>query len=104
MNRKQDERRELWRQRIRQQEKAGQAIRAFCRERGLNENLFYAWRQRLISEKKPLSFALIETKAAAETAVPQPIELLLKSGERLRIAADGATLRLVLSVLGEQQA
>ena len=51
-----------------------------------------------------MSFALIETKAVAATAGAQPIELVLKSGERLRIAADGATLRLVLSVLGEQQA
>lgn len=87
----------LWRQRIAQQEKSGQATRAFCREQGLSEPVFYAWRQRLRSEEEPVRFALVETKPAAESA--HPIELILASGDRLRISSDAATLRLVLSVL-----
>jgi transposase-like protein len=104
MRRKQAERREQWSQTIAQQERAGQAIRAFCRERGLNEHLFYAWRQRLRSESRPVSFALIETGQPAAEASCQPIELLLASGDRLRIPPEAAALRLVLSVLREQQA
>jgi transposase-like protein len=93
------ERRELWRQRIAQQTKSGQSIRAFCRERGLSEPGFYAWRQRLRTGSQ-VRFALVETKAAAEVAVP--IELILASGDRLRIPTDAATLRLVLAVLRDQ--
>jgi hypothetical protein len=41
----------------------------------------------------------VETKPALETAAP--IELLLASGDRLRIPSDAATLKLVLAVLRE---
>lgn len=103
MSRKQVERRELWRQRIAQQEKAGQAIRSFCRERGLNEHLFYAWRQRLRSDTGAVKFALIETKPGVAETFCHSIELVLASGDRLRIPPEAAALRLVLSVLREQQ-
>jgi hypothetical protein len=72
----------------------------FCREEGLSEPTFYAWRQRLRKQNTPVRFALVETKPAEET-VP-PIELMLASGDRLRIPHDAATLRLVLAVLREQ--
>jgi len=36
--RKQAERRELWRQRIAEQKNSGQTVRAYCRERGLAEH------------------------------------------------------------------
>jgi hypothetical protein len=97
---KQEQRRELWSQRIAQQEASGQSIRAYCRGRGLAEHAFYGWRQRLQKQNTPVRFALVETKRAAE-AVP-PIELILASGERLRIPQDAATLKLVLRVLREQ--
>jgi hypothetical protein len=41
----------------------------------------------------------VETKLAVET--PLPLELLLASGDRLRIPCDAATLKLVLTVLRE---
>ena len=61
------------------------------------EHAFYGWRQRLRKQAGPLRFALVEAKPTEET-VP-PIELLLASGERLRIPHDAATLKLVLAVL-----
>jgi hypothetical protein len=97
---KAEERREEWRQRVGQQESSGQSIRAFCRERGLKEHAFYGWRQRLRRENNPVRFALVETKTVRET-VP-PIELMLCSGDRLRIPNDAATLKLVLAVLRQQ--
>ena len=100
MSRKQEQRREEWRQRVGEQESSGQSILAFCRERGLKEHSFYGWRQRLRKQNTPVRFALVETKSAAET-VP-PIELMLLSGDRLRIPNDAATLKLVLAVLREQ--
>ena len=96
MSTKQVERRELWRQRVAQQEEGSRSIREFCREQGLSEPAFYAWRQRLRTGKQ-VQFALVETKAAVA-----PIELLLASGDRLHIPANAATLRLVLGVLREQ--
>jgi len=97
---KQEQRRELWRQRIAEQETGGQSIRAYCRERELKESAFYGWRGRLRKQNTPVRFALVETKPAVET--PPPLELLLASGERLRIPSDAATLKLVLAVLRAQ--
>jgi len=96
---KQEQRRELWRQRIAEQEGSGQSIRAYCGERELKESAFYGWRVRLRKQNTPVRFALVETKAALET--PPPLELLLAGGDRLRIQSDAATLKLVLAVLRE---
>src|SRR5512143_2188064 len=93
VNRKQVERGEQWRQRIAQQEKSVQSVRAFCREQNLSEPGFYAWRQRLRKQNTPVRFALVEAKPAEETS--PAIELLLASGDRLRIPHDAAALRLV---------
>jgi hypothetical protein len=96
---KQEQQRELWRQRIAEQESGGQSIRAYCRERELKESAFYGWRGRLRKQNTPVRFALVETKPAVET--PSPLELLLASGDRLRIPSDAVTLKLVLAVLRE---
>jgi hypothetical protein len=98
---KQEERREFWRQRIAQQDESGQSVRVFCNEQGLGEHTFHLWRQRLRKESTPVRFTLVEAKPAGETT-SQPMELVLASGDRLRIPVDAATLRMVLSVLREQ--
>ncbi len=90
------ERREFWQQVIAQQEKSGQSVRTFCRERGIGEHSLYQWRQRLRQEV-PVTFALVETKCAA--AEPAMLELLLTSGDRLRIPAETNTLRTVIAAL-----
>jgi hypothetical protein len=96
---KQEQRRELWRQRIAEQETCGQSIRAYCCERELKESAFYGWRVRLRKQNTPVRFALVETKPTVET--PPSLELLLANGDRLRIPSDAATLKLVLAVLRE---
>ncbi len=98
MNGKQSERREHWQSQIAEQEKSGQSIRQFCRNRGISEFSFYTWRKRL-SQERPVSFALVETMPAAEGTM---LELVLCSGDRLRLPADAATLRTVLTVLRER--
>lgn len=97
---KAEQRRELWRQRIAQQESSGQSIRAYCRGRGLPEHAFYGWRQRLRKQSATVKFALVETKPAEVAALP--IEIMLASGDRLRIPHDAATLKLVLAVLRDR--
>ena len=90
-----------WAERIAAQQRSGISVKQFCKERGLTEYSFYAWRKRL-QEEKPVRFALVERSTrrqehTAETA----LELVLGNGERLRIGTgvDTATLRLVLDVL-----
>ena len=65
----------------------------------MKESAFYGWRGRLGKQNTPVRFALVESKPGEETAAP--IELLLASGDRLRISSDAATLKLVLAVLRE---
>jgi transposase-like protein len=86
---------------IAEQAQSGQSVRLFCRERGLGEHSFYSWRQLLRKESPPVRFTLVETKPASEAAA-QPMELVLAPGDRLRIPADAATLRIVLGVLRER--
>jgi hypothetical protein len=100
VNSKQVQRREQWRQRIAEQEKSGRPVSVFCREQSLSEATFFAWRQRLKIQETPVSFALVETKAVETTP---PIELILTSGERLRIPCDAAMLKMVLAVLREKR-
>jgi transposase-like protein len=96
MSEKRTDRRDQWSQRIAQQEASGESIREFCSQRGLSENAFYAWRQRL-RKQAPVKFALVDTKAPAA-----PLQVILRSGERLQIPADEATLRMVFRVLAER--
>ena len=100
MSTKQEQRRELWRQRIAEQETGGQSIRAYCRERELKESAFYGWRGRLRKQNTPVRFALVETKPVVEAV--SPLELIMASGDRLRIPSDAATLKLVLAVLRDR--
>jgi hypothetical protein len=97
MNDRQTERREQWLARIAEQEKSGQSVRVFCRDRSLGEYSFYTWRRRLRKER-PVSFALVETARSAGAM----IEFVLTSGDRLRIAAEADTLRTVMGVLRER--
>ena len=95
MGKQHSERHNDWQSVVAEQEASGKAIREFCRERDLAEHAFYWWRRRL-REEKPVSFALVEAKAAVR---PTKFELALSSGEVLRIPADVESLRLVFEAL-----
>lgn len=90
-----------WADLIRQQRESKLSVSAFCRDRGFSDQTFYNWRKRL-GGNEPVRFALVKAGAAGDNG-QAPIELLLASGDRLRIApgADAASLRTVLSVLRE---
>jgi transposase-like protein len=91
--------REYWSKVIAEQEASGQKVRPFCRERGIGEHSFYHWRKRL-RESQTVRFAVLETKRAPADG-PAAIELVLTTGECLRIGAgvDASTLRLVLDAV-----
>ena len=91
---------EQWCERIAEQERSGVSVRRFCQTRGIGEHLFYYWRKRL--REQPMRFALVERGSARqEPASEANLELILASGERLRIGAgvDAITLRMVLTAL-----
>lgn len=100
MSKTQESRREFWRQLVAEQQRSGLSVRAVCRQRGASEHSFYQWRKRLAAQL-PVKFALVETNRTAPAGAG--VEVILTSGERLRIApgVDAATLRAVLGVLRE---
>jgi transposase-like protein len=91
--------RDQWRSRIAEQGRSGVSIKQFCKDRGIAEHAFYAWRKRL-RETEPLRFALVD-RAGGPRVEEWNLELTLLNGERLRIGAgvDTGTLRAVLEAL-----
>jgi transposase-like protein len=94
--------RQKWADLVRQQEQSGAVVKVFCRERGVSEPSFYSWRKRLAATES-VRFALVDAGASG-ISEHAPVELLLASGDRLRIASgvDAATLRIVIGVLRER--
>lgn len=93
---------EEWAERIAAQGRSGMSVKQFCKEQGLTECSFYAWRKRLRNESGPVRFALVERRARHQERTAEPVlEVVLATGERLHIGAgvDIATLRCVLGVL-----
>ena len=90
---------EHWRKVIAEQERSGTSVHGFCEQRGIGEQSFYVWRRRLRESGGPVRFALVETATAKKAA--EPLELVLKTGDRLLIGAgvEAATLRTVLEAL-----
>ena len=93
--------REYWGKLIAEQKTSGQAVRPFCRERNIGEHSFYQWRKRL-GQSETVRFALLETRPSSAD-MTTALELVLTSGERLRIGnqVNAATLRLVLEAVRE---
>lgn len=89
-----------WADRIAAQQRGGMSVKQFCREQGLTEYSFYAWRKRL-QEQGSVRFALVERNSRRQERTAEPVlELVLGTGERLRIGTgvDIATFRAVLDV------
>lgn len=90
-----------WRERLAEQGRSGLTVKQFCQERGITAWSFYAWRKRL-REEGTVRFALVERGSARQQTAAEPgLELVLTTGERLRIGVgvDGTTLRTVLEAL-----
>src|ERR1700747_2364690 len=84
-----------WAERIAAQRRSGMSVKQFCKQQGLTECSFYAWRKRL-QERGPVRFALVERSARRQQrTVDAVLELVLTTGERLHIGTgvDIATLR-----------
>jgi hypothetical protein len=97
---KRGKRSEYWRERIAEQERSGLSVYRFCAEHGLTEQSFYGWRKRL-RQQPPVRFALVETPGTGRTTAEPVLELVLATGDRLRISTgvDARALRTVLEAL-----
>lgn len=114
----------FWREQLAGQARSGLSVRAFCRQQGLAENSFYAWRRELAvrdreqvaartaaarpAANQRAAFAEVVVAPAASSATPA-IEIILASAGRLparRISIatgfDPATLAAVLDVLEQR--
>ncbi len=113
-------REKFWRRTIRQQQRSGLTVRAFCLREGLKEGAFRWWRQALArrdrevaattqadrdgepTEATPafLPVRLVDLEAAAPRSSP-PIEVVLPTGPTVRVPSgfDPRTLGQVLDVL-----
>ena len=92
---------EYWRELIAEQKRSGVSVQRFCEDRGLTEQSFYVWRKRLKKEP-PMQFALVQTGLTGHAGERDAaFEVVLRTGERLRIGAgvNVAALRLVLEAL-----
>jgi hypothetical protein len=91
---------EAWRARIGAQKQSGVSVKQFCAQQGLTEQSFYYWRKRLQAPAS-MRFALVEAEPRRGAAEHAALELVLTTGERLRISAgvDARTLQQVLEAL-----
>jgi hypothetical protein len=90
-----------WRERLAEHRRSGLTVKQFCQQRGITQWSFYAWRKRL-RDQGTVRFALVERGSIRpEQAPASGLELILTTGERLRIGAgvDCVTLRAVLDAL-----
>src|SRR5262245_55541162 len=90
---------ELWRERIAEQGRSGLSVKEFCKECGISAWSFYDWRKRLL-EAGPVRFALVERAPVRQESADAAVEVVLLSGERVRIGSgiEAPTLRMVLGV------
>src|SRR6478609_3637946 len=101
----------LWRGRIAAQARSGLSALAYCDQKGLSPQSFYAWRRRLqpttSNQQSPL---FIPVELAAVSSSPGELRIELPGGAALVLPADASqerlvtVLRAVLEVVGERSA
>jgi hypothetical protein len=99
----------IWRQTIGRWQKSGLTIRAYCRQHGLAEANFHAWRRTIANrDSEVVPFAAVrvvtdESCGLSGQAAHGALELILPNRRVLRIGAgfDAATLERLLPLLEE---
>jgi transposase-like protein len=100
---------QFWRRMLRQWQRSGLSVRAFCEQHDLSQPSFYAWR-RTLAERDAQAVAFVPVEVLSDTLTLSPseaaaggLELVLAGGRVLRIgpAFDAPTLRRLLAALEE---
>jgi transposase-like protein len=97
----------FWRQTIEHWQQSGRTVRGFCREHGLAEANFHAWRRTLVArDAQAMSFAAVDVLAERSAmqmaqASTAALELVLANGRTVRVGAgfDAATLQRLLPLV-----
>lgn len=101
------EQEQFWRMVFETHQGSGLTIKQFCKNEGISEAAFYAWRKKLTADHasasptKPPSASGAFVEVALRDAPGAALELVLSSGHRLRISPniDAALLERVLATL-----
>ena|SRR6516162_8590226 len=93
-----------WQRLVSEQAASGQTISAFCRERGLGRQSFFAWRKRLcgLSQAEAKPFVEVKVAKPAEPARGDAaIEVRLRNGRSLIVPPgfDANHVRALVTVL-----
>jgi transposase len=97
----------FWRRAVRQWRSSGLSIRDFCRQEGLAEGNFYAWR-RTIAQRDAEKVAFVPVQVIPGPTIPTgaedaatALELILPGGRRLRVGPgfDAGTLERLLPLV-----
>lgn len=93
----------FWRDLITRQRRSGQSIAAFCRDHGVSQPSFFAWRRRLrLQQDEPAAtFVPVQVDLPPLLTHVPPIEIVLGSGTSVRVSdgCDRQTLEMVLAAL-----
>jgi hypothetical protein len=93
----------LWRKTVAEACGSGQSVREFCRERGLKENLFYAWRRELKTRDAESSQRAGFVELVGAAGRDNRAGVSIRVGERFSIVVergfDAAALQAVLAVV-----
>ena len=100
-------RRAQWRRIVSEFAGSGLSLRAFCKQRGIVDGVFYYWRRRLAADvpanpkQQTPRFLLVSPEGESSGGNDTALELHLDRGWRLRIprGADAATLHAVIAAL-----
>ena len=79
-----------WREIIERQQASGLSAAAFCRQDGVSESSFFAWKRRLGAPTAAAAAAFVEAKVATAAVAPagRPagvVEVRLRGGRRVRL-------------------
>jgi hypothetical protein len=100
------EREQFWRRLIREQERSGSSIKAFCQSQGVSQPSYFAWRKKLALCKRENARAeFVPVRVVPNTpAESSGIEIVLDRGRRVRVEPgfDRQLLNDVLTVLEER--
>ena len=89
-----------WRRLIREQERSGQSVAEFCRERELHASYFFAWRKRLRESATARFLEVQVTEPRPPTSDDSRVELRLQNGRSLVVGRgfDAQHVRALLAL------
>jgi hypothetical protein len=103
--RRNGEKEQFWRAALREAEASGKSVRAFCAEKGLKENLLYAWRRELklrdAEGRQAPGFVEVLRRGGAEGRGGVSIRLGNGLSIEVERGFDAPTLKAALAVIGE---